>query len=366
MSGGVLPSLAALNAQLRGWLIMILATSLCTPEAGAATPAEVTTANQDSVVFIESTAPGPDGNPVTETGTGFIVSRRGYVLTANHLLSANQSAKLVGHIKSRFAQAIPVQRLTIPGCCDLALLSLPSGLGPFKPVTLGNPDSLKVGDPVITLGFALDTDLSATAGILGAQGGNTDGLWRITNPVTWGDSGSPVFDSKGRVVGLVKGGVAGAAGVNFIIPLNFACGLLLAANVPCLPPTGGQQGVAPIALSDGRLVMPWPLSEITSAELRLRNIDDYADVYVNGTHVINQAVYGQILQFSQFTSLLKVGENEIRVVIKNGQYGGCGAALDVHVNGEAIQGLQRAWTVPIENAFIGGLCVDDSILFMIE
>src|SRR6476469_4258926 len=87
--------------------------------SAAMTASEIVEANRDALVFIESTATEPSGKPTTETGTGFIVSTKGYILTANHLLSANPEAKLVAHIRSKYASPISVQRLAIPGCCDL-------------------------------------------------------------------------------------------------------------------------------------------------------------------------------------------------------------------------------------------------------
>jgi hypothetical protein len=107
--------------------------------------------------------------------------------------------------------------------------------------------------------------------------------------------------------------------------------------------------------------MPRRLSEIHAAELRATNVDDFLDVYVNDNVVIERATYGSFVPWRSFRQFLKPGDNEIRAIVKNGDYGGCGADLEVRINGTAVASLSRSWSIPMERATIGGVCVDETI-----
>jgi hypothetical protein len=119
-------------------------------------------------------------------------------------------------------------------------------------------------------------------------------------------------------------------------------------------------------LDDHDLAVPKYLSQIQDAELRLRKVDDFAWVYVNGNAVIDRAIYGEAAGWTPFRQFLKAGSNEIRVVIRNGQYGGCGAELDVSINGKPVDSFARAWYLPTERASVNGLCFDESFSFQLR
>jgi hypothetical protein len=109
--------------------------------------------------------------------------------------------------------------------------------------------------------------------------------------------------------------------------------------------------------------LPERLRAIHTAELRASNIDDFMDVYVNDNVVVSHATYGAILPWLSFRRFLKPGANEIRTVIKNGDYGGCGGTLDVRINGTPVESLSRAWAIPIGQATVGELCFDEKMTF---
>jgi S1-C subfamily serine protease len=96
------------------------------------------------------------------------------------------------------------------------------------------------GDHLLALGFPLDSDLSVSAGVLSnefAEGG----LWQIAIPLNYGNSGGPVVDERGVVIGMVRGGVSQAEEINFMRPINLLTPILNAAGLiyPAYP-TGGK------------------------------------------------------------------------------------------------------------------------------
>jgi hypothetical protein len=112
--------------------------------------------------------------------------------------------------------------------------------------------------------------------------------------------------------------------------------------------------------------IPRHLSDVHSAELRATNIDDFIDVFVNDNAVIERATYGAVVPWRSFRPYLKQGENEIRTVVRNGQYGGCGANLQVRINGILVESLSAAWVIPMERATVGGVCVDETKSFQLR
>jgi hypothetical protein len=120
-----------------------------------------------------------------------------------------------------------------------------------------------------------------------------------------------------------------------------------------------QSGAADI----GDPAIPRRLADVHTAELRATNVDDFLDVYVNDNAVIERATYGAFIPWRSFRPFLKQGKNEIRAVVKNGDYGGCGANLQVRINGAEVESLNRAWSIPMERASAGGICVDEAITF---
>jgi hypothetical protein len=112
--------------------------------------------------------------------------------------------------------------------------------------------------------------------------------------------------------------------------------------------------------------IPRRLSDVHTAELRGTNVDDFLDVYVNDNIVIEHATYGAFIPWRSFRQFLKQGDNEIRAIVKNGDFGGCGANLEVRMNDVAIESLSRAWSIPMDRASVGGVCVNEAMTFELK
>jgi S1-C subfamily serine protease len=208
---------------------------LCLCAAAVSAPAQandaqVVGAAKNSIVFVRASVTEPSGKVTTETGTGFICSSSGYVLTANHILQT-PGARVSVTIGSNTGETLTAYIAAVPNFVDAALLQLPDSHRPYKPISFGDPDQLQQGDHVIAAGFPLSLDYSSTNGSLSNKAGG-EGLWQISVPLNYGNSGGPILNEIGQAVGMIRGGVAQAQQINYMIPLNLlsplitGCGLI--------------------------------------------------------------------------------------------------------------------------------------------
>jgi len=139
-------------------------------------------------------------------GTGVIVSSDGEILTNAHVVAGASEirVRLAGETEPREARLLASD----PGN-DLALLRM-SGDG-FDAAVFADPDSVKLGDEVVAIGFALglDGDPSVTLGIvsaldrtIGTDGAFLDGLIQTDAAISSGNSGGPLVNARGEVVGI--------------------------------------------------------------------------------------------------------------------------------------------------------------------
>ena len=165
------------------------------------------------------------------SGTGFIVSEDGYILTNYHVIElAAQNDKDVNVILydgTRYTASI----VGYEKYNDVAVLKIDAtGL---KPVSFGNSDSLSVGDLVYAVGNPLgELDFSMSTGHVSAldraitsdESGVAINMFQIDAAVNSGNSGGPVYNAAGEVVGIVTAKYAstGVEGLGFAIPINDA------------------------------------------------------------------------------------------------------------------------------------------------
>ena len=159
-----------------------------------------------SVVTINADTDGPLG-PGGSIGTGVITTADGEILTNAHVVAdaTEIRVRLAGETEPRQATLLA----TDPGN-DLALLRISGSR--FVPATFAEPDSVRIGDEVVAIGFALDLDgaPSVTLGIVSAlgrtietsDGGALDGLIQTDAAISSGNSGGPLVNALGQVVGI--------------------------------------------------------------------------------------------------------------------------------------------------------------------
>jgi len=196
----------------------------------------------------------PDGGdlPMQEgVGSGFVISDDGLLLTNYHVVNGAEGI----HVVFTDGQKADAEVVGGDPDIDVALLRL-EGTGPWSYVTLGDSESLEVGDWVVAMGNGLGFGTTATLGIVSGKGrvlGHSvlgrENFIQTDAAINQGNSGGPLFDLDGKVVGISTAIIQGANTVGFAIPSN-----LVASVLDDLQNTGrvarGYLGVSPQELDD--------------------------------------------------------------------------------------------------------------------
>jgi S1-C subfamily serine protease/pSer/pThr/pTyr-binding forkhead associated (FHA) protein len=221
-------------------------------------PSGIARKNQAAVVFIyvRFVLTDENGTPIDEeaaTGSGFVVSPKGYIVTNRHVLQLweydptwvrNRYKGVIKEIKIVFADHSPdearpgqVVRISDSTDTDVAILHVDPFDG-MPVLTNFNADvgSLSQGDPVVVIGYPLGKDLfeftnaktaqtSLSAGVISKVSPRKIQIDASANP---GNSGGPIFDAKGRVIAVLTQGLASlnAQNINFGTPIDEAVELL--------------------------------------------------------------------------------------------------------------------------------------------
>ena len=166
----------------------------------------------------------PDRQPFRGQGSGFIVSEDGLILTNAHVV--RDAKEVTVHLADRREFAAKV--LGSDPSTDIAVLRIAAKGLPT--VRLGDAKSLMVGDPVLAIGAPYGLEQTATAGIVSAKGRSLPGeaivpFIQTDAAVNPGNSGGPLFDGTGAVVGInsqIYSRTGGYQGVSFAIPIDLA------------------------------------------------------------------------------------------------------------------------------------------------
>ncbi|HVE78131.1 MAG TPA: Do family serine endopeptidase [Gemmatimonadaceae bacterium] len=167
--------------------------------------------------------------PQESSGSGFVVSKDGYILTNNHVVAGADRIE-VRFIDGRVFQAKVTGR---DSTTDVAVIKIEGSNLPT--VALGDDSSIKIGEWVLAVGNPLGLDFTVTAGIVSAKGRRVDGLLRnqyaisdfiqtdaAINP---GNSGGPLVNIRGEVVGInsaIASRTGFYSGYGFAIPITLA------------------------------------------------------------------------------------------------------------------------------------------------
>ncbi len=169
-------------------------------------------------------------------GSGFFISKNGYIITNHHVISScvDPSYKGFAKLYIRLAEdpdtKIPAKVVGYDDLMDLALLKTEVDAPYVFP--LGSSKDLSIGDSVYAIGSPLGLDRTLTRGIVSALDRNLlamGNVFQIDAAVNAGNSGGPLIDEKGFVQAIVFAGVANFQGLNFAIPVEY-----LKAELPYL------------------------------------------------------------------------------------------------------------------------------------
>jgi S1-C subfamily serine protease len=163
-------------------------------------------------------------------GSGFVLSKEGYILTNYHVVQrASEIRVSFSNNDSLQARIVGVDPST-----DVAVLKVATKSRALKPLQLGNSDAVRVGDAVVALGNPFGYSRSVTAGIVSAlqrriQSPNAqpiDHVIQTDAAINEGNSGGPLIDASGSVIGVNAAistgntGEQGNVGIGFAIPIN--------------------------------------------------------------------------------------------------------------------------------------------------
>ncbi|AGG89346.1 Do family serine endopeptidase [Rhodanobacter denitrificans] len=171
--------------------------------------------------------PSPQEQRHTSLGSGFIISGDGYILTNNHVV--DHADKVTVRLQDR--RTLTARVIGTDPTYDIALLKVDAG-GSLPAVTLGDSRSLKPGQWVLAIGSPFGFDYTVTQGIVSAVGRNLGqrdqpytSFIQTDVPINRGNSGGPLFDLQGRVVGInsqIYSNTGTYSGVAFSIPIDVA------------------------------------------------------------------------------------------------------------------------------------------------
>jgi len=173
---------------------------------------------------IPRNTPRPRDFEQQSTGSGFILSADGYILTNAHVVDEASEVSVKLTDKREFkAKVIGTDKRT-----DVALLKIEATGLPR--VTIGDPEKLKVGEWVAAIGKPFGLENTITAGIVSAKGRelpneNLVSYIQTDVPINPGNSGGPLFNLKGEVVGvnsMIYSRTGGSMGLAFAIPIDVA------------------------------------------------------------------------------------------------------------------------------------------------
>ena len=167
------------------------------------------------------------------SGSGFIISEDGYILTNYHVVEDAYNGRFDIEVMTYDGTKYNASIVGVEAANDLAVLKIDAeGLTPAQ---FGDSDGLRVGDVIYAIGnplgeleFSMSTGhVSALDRVINTQENESINMFQIDAAVNEGNSGGPVYDTNGKVIGIVtaKYSSSGVEGLGFAIPINDAKGI---------------------------------------------------------------------------------------------------------------------------------------------
>ncbi len=150
-------------------------------------------------------------------GTGFIVGNEGYILTNQHVVDDST----IIQVQTYNGEVYNAELIGTDATVDIAVLKISEKIDGFE---LANSDEVVVGQKIIAIGNPLGLDFTVTEGIVSAldrDGPNVEGAYVQTDvTLNPGNSGGPLVDSSGKVIGMANFKVGGAEALGFALESN--------------------------------------------------------------------------------------------------------------------------------------------------
>ena len=221
---GAPATFADLAARLLPTVVNIATTQTLKPAAGAPGLPNIPPGSPLADLFKDFLGPGPSlPRHVTSLGSGFIIDPTGYIVTNNHVIEGADQIS----VTLNDGTTLPAKLIGRDEKTDLALLKVV----PKKPLPaaqFGDSDKARIGEWVIAIGNPFGLGGTVTAGIVSARNrdinsGPYDDFIQTDAPINRGNSGGPLFDMDGNVVGVnsaIYSPTGGSVGIAFSIPSN--------------------------------------------------------------------------------------------------------------------------------------------------
>jgi serine protease Do len=293
--------------------------------------------------FFNIPDPGPQQRKTFGSGSGFVISADGYVLTNNHVVKGADSITVTFTDGAKYTATLVGTDERV----DVALLKLEGASGlPY--VALDEADDIRVGDRVVAMGNPFGLGHTVTTGIISGQGralgaGPYDNFLQTDAAINPGNSGGPLFDLEGQVVGMNTAIIAQGNNTGFSIPSSMILDILPDLKTDGKVARGwlgvGVQTVTPelseaLALGDVKGVV---LSEVHSgspadkAGLRDGDVvmtvagtpvaDSSALIRVVGQHRAGEKIEVELLRDGKEKTLdVKLGERPSEEALARGQW----------------------------------------------
>jgi S1-C subfamily serine protease len=209
------------------------------------TPHDIYQQDAPGVLYVRAKLVAPVRSPFTmfhgrqsdtSTGSGFLVDHDGDLLTAYHVIDG---ADRTGGVTVEFQDGLTRRAgvVAVDPASDLAVLHVElRGLPPVAPLRLGESSTVRVGDPTLTIGNPFGDDRTLTSGIVSAlqhriqsvNGVTIDNVIQTDQPIEASNSGGPLLDAGGRVIGInslvtaPSGGTRDGQALAFAVPIDTA------------------------------------------------------------------------------------------------------------------------------------------------
>jgi len=172
-------------------------------------------------------------------GSGFVVSPKGFILTNSHVITnAGENTSVHGadrvYVEFQDLDRAPAKIVGWDVFDDIGLVKVDPSAHALNPVPLGNSAAVSVGEPVAAIGSPFGNEDSLGVGVVSATHRSIASLTSTYSlvdaiqtdaPINHGNSGGPLFDARGRVIGInaqIRSGTGNNTGVGFAVPINSA------------------------------------------------------------------------------------------------------------------------------------------------
>lgn len=168
---------------------------------------------------------GPRERKTNSLGSGFIISPDGYIVTNNHVIENADVVRVNIGERHKQDDLIDAEIVGVDPETDLALLKIKAENLPY--LKFGDSDALEVGEWVAAIGSPLGLHHTVTAGIVSAKGrniqsGSYDDFLQTDASINRGNSGGPLLNMRGEVIGINTAIAQRAQGIGFAIPSSLA------------------------------------------------------------------------------------------------------------------------------------------------